>query len=96
MPSKRDLLREKGYRQLQKKKKKELTKNKAINQQSEEIPKRKQGNTANFLIGIGYITIGTIGAVLAIASGLTILGLAFAIIMNIFGWKRMSKISSST
>ena len=92
MPSKRDLLRQQGYKKLEKRKKKKLEQLKGeLLEEEDPVPGKRQGGTMDMIIGLIYIVLGTFGAVIAFVFNQFIIGIAFAVIMNIFGWKRMAK-----
>ncbi|RMG20801.1 MAG: hypothetical protein D6732_27975 [Methanobacteriota archaeon] len=60
---------------------------------AEEDPKlpSNKGGMWNMVLGLVYIMIGTLGAVVAFIFQQFFVGIIFAVIMNILGWKRMSR-----
>lgn len=92
MPSKRDLIRQEGYKKLKKKRMKEIEKLKTelAEEDTQSVPKQ-QGGMWNMIIGLAYIMAGTLGAVIAFIFQQFFIGIVFAVIMNILGWKRMSR-----
>ncbi len=59
-------------------------------EEEQKVPSEK-GSMWNMILGLVYIMVGTLGAVIAFIFQQFILGIIFAVIMNILGWKRMSR-----